>query len=169
MRGIVGAPRTEELGNVIAGKDEFKFSLKLDIKDLKDKCKMILKRFNSDKYKENYDWYDHLKAIEDPPVIGKLKNRKIYIHRDNEDDETWKVYNCIIFEQTEDQTLYILTNGNWFEVDNDFVKEVDQYLEEVPKSSIILPDYDHDNKDFSYHLLIYYFASYDLKLYNRYR
>jgi len=210
MRGIVGAPRTEELGNVIAGKDEFKFSLKLDIKDLKDKCKMILKRFNSDKYKENYDWYDHLKAIEDPAEIGKLeidlmekiqnredekiylsppemidwidtefsytkkgtkysdlniedfynyleernysfnveklKNRKIYIHRDNKDNETWKVYNCIIFEQTEDQTLYILTNGNWFEVDNDFVKEVDQYLEEVPKSSIILPNYDHDNE-----------------------
>ena len=43
---------------------DIEFSLKLDIKDLEDKCKMILKRFNSDKYKENYDWYDHLKAIE---------------------------------------------------------------------------------------------------------
>jgi uncharacterized protein (TIGR04141 family) len=69
MRGIVGASKTEVLGNIIAGKDEFKFSLKLDIKDLEDKCKMILKRFKSDKYKENYDWYDHLKAIEDPEYI----------------------------------------------------------------------------------------------------
>jgi len=69
MRGIVGASKTEELGNIIAGKDEFKFSLKLDIKDLEDKCKMILKRFKSDKYKENYDWDDHLKAIEDPEYI----------------------------------------------------------------------------------------------------
>ena len=157
MRGIVGAPATEELGNIIAGKDEFKFSLNLDIKDLEDKCKMILKRFRSNKYKENYDWYDHLKAIEDPEIIGeleidlmekvrdresesiylsppeiidwidvefsytekserysdldikdfynyleqinysfdieKLKQRKVYIHSDNEEDETWKVYN----------------------------------------------------------------------------
>jgi len=28
---------------------DIEFSLKLDIKDLEDKCKMILKRFNSDK------------------------------------------------------------------------------------------------------------------------
>lgn len=45
-----------------------------------------------------------------------------------QEPKNWKVYNCIIFEQTEDQTLYILTNGNWFEVDNDFVKEVDQLV-----------------------------------------
>jgi uncharacterized protein (TIGR04141 family) len=210
MRGIVGAPATEELGNIIAGKDEFKFSLNLDIKDLEDKCKMILKRFRSNKYKENYDWYDHLKAIEDPEIIGeleidlmekvrdresesiylsppeiidwidvefsytekserysdldikdfynyleqinysfdieKLKQRKVYIHSDNEEDETWKVYNCIVFEERKEETLYILTNGNWFEVDTDFVKEVDQYLAEVPESTINLPDYNHENE-----------------------
>ena len=209
MKGIVGVPKTEEIGNIIAGKDEFKFTSKIDIKELKEKCKIILEKYNSNKYKKNFDWYDHLKAIEDPEKtneldnelmnkikardndkiylfppemidwidtefsftkkgtkysdlriedfykylnnrkysfnVSKLKKRKIFIHKDKE-VKTWKLYNCIIFEIKEDKKLYILTNGNWFEIEKDFVKEVDQYLEDIPESSIKLPDYNHDSE-----------------------
>ncbi len=211
MRGMVGSlMEGDELGNIIAGKDEFKFSLDIKFSEIRGICKSILKRYKSNKYKDIYDWYDNLKQIEDPELVEELdkklikeilefssekvylaptkivdwtdiefsyteqgdrfddlnidnffdylkarnrpfdldnlKKSRVYVWKDTGEDEKWKIYDCLVYEYIKDDILYVLTNGNWFEVEKDFVKKVDEYIRDIPETSIDLPEYNHDSE-----------------------
>lgn len=62
------------------------------------------------------------------PTLDTLKNRQIFCFSSSSDElmHRWKVYNCIYCEivNEEDQKTYLLSNGKWYEIEQDFVKQV---------------------------------------------
>ena len=51
----------------------------------------------------------------------------------------WSVYRCVVYETTLRGRSYLLSEGDWFEVDPDFVSRVDRDVALIEKASIQLP------------------------------
>ena len=60
----------------------------------------------------------------------------------------WKAYNCLYCEIEDNDKTFLLTNGKWYQIENDFVKQINNdYQELLNKTSPIqLPEYSHDNE-----------------------
>lgn len=73
----------------------------------------------------------HVKAFDDP------KGAPTY---------HWSAYSCVYCELDLDGETYLLTNGRWFRIATDFVKEVTDEVKRLP-ASVTLPDYDDDSEE----------------------
>lgn len=51
------------------------------------------------------------------------------------------IYKCIVAEIQHHGKLYVLTNGDWFSVNQDFHAEVRKFVESIPESAVILPSW----------------------------
>ena len=58
--------------------------------------------------------------------IKSLKTKKIFcINSENDMDlHIWNIYNCISCEMKIKNKLYLLNNGKWYEVEQNFVEKV---------------------------------------------
>lgn len=54
---------------------------------------------------------------------------------------SWPLFDCLNFEHTLDGERYILADGEWFRVNSDFEREVDNELEEIRDWGTTLPAY----------------------------
>lgn len=72
--------------------------------------------------------------------VDKLKHKKIRA-LDSDDGElfNWSVYNCIVIELIYQKTSYVLTSGIWFELDNNFVGKVNEFIDSIADADITLP------------------------------
>jgi len=62
--------------------------------------------------------------------IGQLKNhRVIKLNAEFKESSKWSVYNCLYAEIEDSTKRYILSDGKWFEVDKNYVKRVNEYLD----------------------------------------
>ncbi|MGB5599334.1 MAG: TIGR04141 family sporadically distributed protein, partial [Thiothrix litoralis] len=59
---------------------------------------------------------------------------------------SWKAYECLYAEIKIESSYYLLRNGSWFSVDNNFVERVNQSIAKIPRYEIALPDYDHESE-----------------------
>jgi uncharacterized protein (TIGR04141 family) len=60
----------------------------------------------------------------------------------------WKAYKCLYCEIEENEKTYLLTNGKWYEIQTDFVKQINKEYEELltKTCNLDLPDYKHENE-----------------------
>ncbi len=69
---------------------------------------------------------------------------------DNQAMYTWKVYNCLYFETTNEEgdKTFILSYGKWYEIEKDYAKIINLDFENfyAKGCSMNLPDYSHDNE-----------------------
>lgn len=74
--------------------------------------------------------------------INRLKSDQIRHYRDREDNisEKFSIYNAIIYEKKQSDYLYVLTDGDFYEIDNSHVQNVENQLKNIPLSNIFLPD-----------------------------
>src|SRR5699024_6933895 len=78
------------------------------------------------------DYYNRVERF-DTVSLKQVKNHYIF-SRDGENEgyiDKWKVYDCLIFETSYNNTRYILTIGEWFKVDDDYAKKVESYIEDI--------------------------------------
>ena len=212
LRSVVGESEDERLGNVLAGRDSLRASIKCNLNDLAEKLELILTNYKKDDYKKKFRWIDNLKEIKDPAAIDRLNDKLIdEINKDSSekvwltvpeiidwsdhggfkyssrkkdltlDDvhiktfkeslgkkevsvedlvcrelcrftqsnectkDQWRIYDCIYFEYSEGNETYFLTGGKWYAVNNNLVKEVNSYYENVSDDvcGIVFPDYNH--------------------------
>lgn len=95
--------------------------------------------------KNLYDFYQR-KGI--PTCVYEFKNHSIYVLDDNEKSYMkWSVYECLYAEINYDNNYYILRAGEWFKVNNDFVKKVDDFLLRIKPYERQLPVYNHDREE----------------------
>ncbi|WP_416832038.1 MAG: TIGR04141 family sporadically distributed protein [Erythrobacter sp.] len=73
--------------------------------------------------------------------VHKLKSNSIRHFRDRDDlaSDQFSVYRAIVYERQEDNYLYVLTDGEYYRVDNDHVGNVQQQVMEIPLCNIDLP------------------------------
>lgn len=59
---------------------------------------------------------------------------------------TWKAYKCLYAEVKTDSGFYLLRNGCWFRIEDNFVERVNESIAKIPLYEIALPDYDHKDE-----------------------
>lgn len=112
---------------------------------------------------EPVDWgdircfdYTHNRNINDlePQIDNYLKKKEVaelteddvkkdkvfvYCGGDAEPTFSWSVYSCLSFETVISGKNYLLTSGDWFEIDRGFAKSVDRTLASIPVAKTKLP------------------------------
>ena len=79
--------------------------------------------------------------------VNLLKTLEVYANDgDYHPIKSWSVYRCLYAEITSGDQRYILRNGIWYSVDQDFATRIDQYLASVPVYQHDLPMYCHDSE-----------------------
>jgi uncharacterized protein (TIGR04141 family) len=58
----------------------------------------------------------------------------------------WSAYRCLYAEVRKEGKLFLLSGGQWFEVDQTFVERVDADVETLPETRHSLPPYGHDDE-----------------------
>src|SRR5690606_9627739 len=76
--------------------------------------------------------YMELCAPDNNVDIEKPKRHKVRVQFENNVDALpqWSVYKCIIFETQYNGHQYILTDGNWYRVNDNFRRRVDEFFKE---------------------------------------
>lgn len=59
----------------------------------------------------------------------------------------WSVYRSIYAEITWRDNIYILRNGVWYKVAENFIDRINDFLSRIPVYSQVLPEFDHDNEE----------------------
>ena len=87
VQAVTGKSSDKDFGNIVTGKDVLSVSIKCNINDIKDLLSKCLIYYKSDKYKENFGWIDHIKAIKIKEDINKLDEELVgKINSENFDD-----------------------------------------------------------------------------------
>jgi len=181
----------KNLGKTITGKDSLQITVNVKLSKLDGVLETILKCYNSQEYKENFDWIDNLREEKDPRVISELnealvndlnnevfekchlaipeiyepgsfegfsyfskkgrrhvdldikeaiselkqksneiafdllKKMKVFaVHSGSESFHSWSIYECIVYETDSKENRFVLTMGNWYCIDSNFVNRV---------------------------------------------
>lgn len=64
-----------------------------------------------------------------------LRSRRVSVgfgRQQDDYDDRWSLYNCLISEQRIDDTLYVLIEGRWLSVSSSLSEDVDKYAESLP-------------------------------------
>lgn len=88
---------------------------------------------------------DFLEEVREPATIAikNLRQRQVYgIGDDDRQLYQWSVYKCIYCELDVRDDSYLLSGGKWYRVTRDFVAEVNDSFDRVPRYSTVLPEYD---------------------------
>ena len=59
---------------------------------------------------------------------------------------TWSAYRCLYAELGNEEELFLLTGGQWYQVARPFVQRVDRDVDQLPETRHHLPVYRHDNE-----------------------
>lgn len=79
--------------------------------------------------------------------IELLKARYAYaVNDDHAELQHWSVYKCLHCELDHEGKSYLLSGGQWFEINKDFVMAIDEFYAAMPKYSEPLLEYNHDNE-----------------------
>lgn len=92
------------------------------------------------------DYLDYLGG--DLPSVERMKSDVIHVNNSEyQSVKSWSVYRCLYTEISFDGSQYILRNGVWYKVNNDFVSAVNEYLEELEEYDFQFPVYSHDREE----------------------
>lgn len=88
---------------------------------------------------------EYLRAQNLELTVDVLKDVEVHINdADYHSIKSWSVYRCIYAEISVGAERYILRNGIWYLVNQDFVSKIDAYLDDVKIYQHSLPTYFHD-------------------------
>lgn len=88
------------------------------------------------------EWARQAKNLNDVTAT-KLKSKNIFIYwQDGRPESHWSVYRCLNAEIDLDGKKYILNDGDWYNIEQSYVNEVDLFYKSVPDSTVSLPPYE---------------------------
>jgi uncharacterized protein (TIGR04141 family) len=75
-------------------------------------------------------------------TLDHLHARRVFqIYKDGRPPKAWRVYRCLNAEVDVDKRKYILNDGEWYNVDGDYVTDVDSFYQKLPNSKLSLPNF----------------------------
>jgi len=74
-------------------------------------------------------------------TIDLLKKYRAYCMFETSPEKSWRIYDCIYVEISEEDRIYTLTNGKWYQINKDFSKDVEKEYSKIlsTKSPVTLP------------------------------
>ncbi len=100
-----------------------------------------------------YEFLSHLPESEKNNLNLNVFNKRVYCFSASSDElkYQWKAFNCLYCEIQDDtkKKTYLLSNAKWYEVENDFAKQVSTGYQQLrdSASSITLPIYKCKNEN----------------------
>jgi uncharacterized protein (TIGR04141 family) len=97
-------------------------------------------------------FYEYLEShqinIESFDITSLDGYRLVTCNEDGDRSKSYKIYDAIIFDTKLDDphSSFHLCDGNWYEVNGEFVKKISDYLDKFFKDSIF-PEYEHENEE----------------------
>ena len=101
VRSITGKTKTEYeklFGETVTGKDALYVSCKVNTSSIIEFLRECFKKYQSDSYKKQFGWIDHISEIRDPKVTEGLNNRlieEIQLIQDNTDEDGIKIWMAV--------------------------------------------------------------------------
>lgn len=96
------------------------------------------------------EYFRYIRESRTPNVIDKLKkDRLLVLYNQNESVEKLSnIYNSIIFETEYDDKFYILSHGEWFEINKDYYRSIIRRVEEIEvEKDIEFIEYDENHSN----------------------
>jgi uncharacterized protein (TIGR04141 family) len=215
LRSVTGRSNDGGLG-ALTGSAALAMNTELQLPKLPILAEELVTAFESDRYRENFEFIDHMRGVQDPDLVAKLDDRlvaalkaedmtnmhlaipeavdwqqiagvrfslkrnappptpdprisayrelrkaeKIDLKRlktdkveaisavdENEIVDRWSVYNCLVFETEIEGKLYILSGGDWYQIDKNYRDKVQSYVEKIPKLELDLPGADREKSE----------------------
>lgn len=86
------------------------------------------------------DFYDQVEIDQnlDLDILKKFRIQVLYKDED-ESSISWSLFKCLVFQSTYKGELYVLSNGDWYHIDKDFIKQVNASYLEIHPPEIDLP------------------------------
>lgn len=82
------------------------------------------------------------------PTVELMKNHVVHVNNSEyQSVKCWSIYRCLYAEVNYDANCYILRNGVWYKINNDFVTAVDEYLKDLKIYPLKFPIYSHDREE----------------------
>ncbi len=112
---------------------------------------------NSEECEDDIHLPDFLKGLSEEEKrnldLDTLKRKKVYCFNASSDElkHNWKAYNCVYCEIQDDEKkkTYLLSNGNWYEVEKDFASQINNDYKQVRDAAPLLnlPVYNDENEN----------------------
>ncbi|MDE0089116.1 MAG: TIGR04141 family sporadically distributed protein [Candidatus Poribacteria bacterium] len=86
-------------------------------------------------------------CLDEKNIIGELtvpkaKSTKIFLLDGNyQEVDAWSLYICLNAEIEHDGNTYLLSEGSWYQIDKNFVAQIETYFSKYPHSDIKFPAY----------------------------
>lgn len=87
------------------------------------------------------DFSDYLAAVGGSTSVEELKREHVRLISAGTEDtaRSWTAFSCLVFEPRLGGRAYVLSSGKWFQVDVDFVADVEERLGRIRVVDIALP------------------------------
>jgi uncharacterized protein (TIGR04141 family) len=89
------------------------------------------------------DYFAELGSAQDLDAGRRLKQDRIYQIRSDTDtsQHSWSVTRCLVGEIEFTKHRYVLSEGTWYRVDDDFLGKLNDFVKGIDETKIVLPDY----------------------------
>lgn len=84
------------------------------------------------------DYFESISSGSDL-TVEKVKNDKIFVHGTNGENEAISAYKCMYLECKKNDSVFVLFDGVWYEIDKSFKKSVQEYITTLPICKIAFP------------------------------
>ncbi|MBK7583754.1 MAG: TIGR04141 family sporadically distributed protein [Myxococcales bacterium] len=91
VRAVAGTPRDLALGKRMAGMDALVVSVPVELDGLPELARLYLRKYQSDEYKKNFDWIDHIGEVRDAALVRELDEALADRFRRGEHERLWMV------------------------------------------------------------------------------
>jgi uncharacterized protein (TIGR04141 family) len=77
----------------------------------------------------------YLDQLREDPTVDGLKRDRMYAFSLQSDDvmNSWPIYQCIVYQEQDDDSLYVLSTGDWYCVDNEYRRQVETEVRAIAK------------------------------------
>lgn len=218
LRSVTGRSADGGLG-ALTGSAALAMNTDMELPQLPALAKDLVKRYRSKRYRQNFEFIDYMKSVQDPTLVAKLdakliealktmdmtnmhlaipeavdwqqiagvrfslKQKKhepspdprISVYRElrdtdkielkrlksdkveaisavDEDEiiDRWRVYECLVFETEIAGKVYILSGGDWYQIDKGYRDRVQSYVAKIPECDLTLPEADMKKSEEEY-------------------
>lgn len=100
--------------------------------------------------KDDIDVQDFIAACGGGTIdIDRLESSFIHVISSKKDQviESWSAFDCIYAELEYEGKICVLNNGKWYEIVKDFTQQVKEEFQNIDRSSMTFPQYNHGNEN----------------------
>jgi uncharacterized protein (TIGR04141 family) len=108
---------------------------------------------------DDISWASYMDSLpgSDPITAETFRKHSVCCISESSEQVTheWPLYRCIYCELELNKHCYALSNGKWYRVDADYLKQLESDCSLIPLSDLALPDYYEDASEGDYNERVY--------------